>query len=164
MEKRFYNSGIGKISWDSEQHPAEKLLKNCIKQLNKESIVISRRGRYGSILAQNPLAPAFEPLKENSIFAKADDAAFYNYQKVETEIINLINKNYKAGDKLPSMLELASMYDVSTNTIRKALISLEQEGFVTFGRGRFGGTFIIEKPNEIEEQKYQWLSINPDYI
>ena len=62
------------------------------------------------------------------------------------------------------MLELASMYDVSTNTIRKALISLEQEGFVTFGRGRFGGTFIIEKPNEIEEQKYQWLSINPDYI
>lgn len=141
-----------------------KTIHDCIKQLNKESIVISRRGRYGSILAQNPLAPAFEPLKENSIFAKADDAAFYNYQKVETEIINLINKNYKAGDKLPSMLELASMYDVSTNTIRKALISLEQEGFVTFGRGRFGGTFIIEKPNEIEEQKYQWLSINPDYI
>lgn len=141
-----------------------KTIHDCIKQLNKESIVISRRGRYGSILAQNPLKPAFEPLKENSIFAKADDAAFYNYQKVETEIINLINKNYKAGDKLPSMLELASMYDVSTNTIRKALISLEQEGYVTFGRGRFGGTFIIEKPNEVEEQKYQWLSINPKYI
>ena len=141
-----------------------KTIHDCIKQLNKESIVISRRGRYGSILAQNPLKPAFEPLKENSIFAKADEAAFYSYQRVETEIINLINKNYKAGDKLPSMLELASMYDVSTNTIRKALISLEQEGYVTFGRGRFGGTFIIEKPNDTVEEKYQWLSINPKYI
>lgn len=141
-----------------------KTIHDCIKQLNKEGIVISRRGRYGSILAQNPLKPMFEPLKENSIFASAEDAAFYSYQKIESEIINLINKNYKAGDKLPSMLELASMYDVSTNTIRKALISLEQQGFVTFGRGRFGGTFIIEKPNETEEQKYQWLSINPEYI
>lgn len=141
-----------------------KTVHDCVKQLNKEGIVISRRGRYGSVLAQNPLKPVFEPLKENSIFASAEDAAFYSYQKIESEIINLINKNYKAGDKLPSMLELASMYDVSTNTIRKALISLEQEGFVTFGRGRFGGTFIIEKPNETEEQKYQWLSINPEYI
>lgn len=141
-----------------------KTIHDCIKQLNKEGIVISRRGRYGSILAQNPLKPIFEPLKENSIFASAEDAAFYSYQKIESEIINLINKNYKAGEKLPSMQELASMYDVSTNTIRKALISLEQEGFVTFGRGRFGGTFIIEKPNETEEQKYQWLSINPEYI
>ena len=141
-----------------------KTIHDCIKQLNKEGIIISRRGRYGSILAQDPLKPVFEPLKENSIFTKAEDAAFYSYQKIESEIVNLINKNYKAGDKLPSMLDLASMYDVSTNTIRKALISLEQEGYVTFGRGRFGGTFIIEKPNETEEQKYQWLSINPNYI
>ena len=141
-----------------------KTIHDCIKQLNKESIVISRRGRYGSILAQNPLKPVFEPLKENSIFTKAEDSKFYSYQKIETEIINLINKNYKAGDKLPSMLELASMYDVSTNTIRKALISLEQEGYIAFGRGRFGGTFIIEKPNDSVEEKYQWLSINPEYI
>ena len=141
-----------------------KTIHDCIKQLNKESIVISRRGRYGSILAQNPLKPVFEPLKENSIFAKAEDSKFYSYQKIETEIINLINKNYKAGDKLPSMLELASMYDVSTNTIRKALISLEQEGYIAFGRGRFGGTYIIEKPNDTVEEKYQWLSINPEYI
>ena len=141
-----------------------KTIHDCIKQLNKESIVISRRGRYGSILAQNPLKPVFEPLKENSIFAKAEDSRFYSYQKIETEIVNLINKNYKAGDKLPSMLELASMYDVSTNTIRKALISLEQEGYIAFGRGRFGGTFIIEKQNDTVEEKYQWLSINPKYI
>ena len=141
-----------------------KTIHDCIKQLNKESIVISRRGRYGSILAQNPLSPVFEPLKENSIFAKAEDAAFYSYQKIENQIINLINSKYNSGEKLPSMVELSKKYDVSTNTIRKALISLEQDGYVTFGRGRFGGTFVIEKPDTSEKQSYQWLSINPDYI
>ena len=84
-----------------------KTINDCIKQLNKERIVISRRGRYGSILAQNPLSPAFEPLKESSIFAKAEDAAFYNYQRIETQIVNLVNRDYKAGDKLPSIKDLA---------------------------------------------------------
>jgi DNA-binding GntR family transcriptional regulator len=141
-----------------------KTINDCIKQLNKEGIIISRRGRYGSILAQNPLNPVLKQLNENSIFAKAEDAAFYSYQKIESKLINLINKEYNAGDKLPSMLELSKKYDVSTNTIRKALISLEQDGFVTFGRGRFGGTFVIEKPSTSETQQYKWLSINPDYI
>ncbi len=141
-----------------------KTVHDCIKQLNRESILISRRGRYGTILAQNPISPAFEPLKEKSIFVKAEDAAFYSYQKIENKIINLINKDYKASDKLPSIKDLSKKYDVSTNTIRKALISLEQQGFVTFGRGRFGGTFVIEKPDTSEKQSYQWLSINPDYI
>ena len=141
-----------------------KTIHDCIKQLNREGIVISRRGQYGSILAKNPLVATFEPLKENSIFAKAEDAAFYSYQKIENQIVNLINNSYKAGDKLPSMIDLANKYDVSTNTIRKALLTLEQEGYVTFGRGRFGGTFIIEKPESTEKQSYQWLSINPDFI
>ena len=141
-----------------------KTINDCIKSLNKEGIVISRRGRYGSILSQNPLNPVYEPLKENSIFAKAQDAAFYSYQKIKTQITDLINNSYNAGEKLPSMLELSAKYDVSTNTIRKALISLEQDGIVTFGRGRFGGTFIIEKPSNSEKQQYQWISINPDYI
>ncbi len=141
-----------------------KTVHDCIKQLNKEGIVISRRGRYGSILAQNPLSPAFGPLNENSIFARAEDAAFYSYKKIENKLVDLINKNYNAGEKLPSMIELSKKFDVSTNTIRKALISLEQEGYVTFGRGRFGGTFVIEKPSNSDRQQYKWLSINPDYI
>ena len=141
-----------------------KTINDCIKNLNKEGIVISRRGRYGSILAQNPLKPVYEPLKENSIFAKAEDASFYSYQKVKNLIIELINNEYNAGDKLPSMMELSAKFDVSTNTIRKAMISLEQDGFVTFSRGRFGGTFLIEKPSNSDKQQYQWISINPEYI
>lgn len=141
-----------------------KTIHDSLQQLNKEGIVISRRGKYGTILAQDPMNPAFEPLKENSIFAHAQDAAFYSYQKIESQLIKYINDNFSSGDKLPSMSQLSKMFDVSTNTIRKALISLEQDGIVTFSRGRFGGTFLIEKPNNIDIQKFQWLSINPEYI
>jgi DNA-binding GntR family transcriptional regulator len=141
-----------------------KTINDCIKNLNKQRIIISRRGRYGSILAQNPLLPVYEPLKENSIFAKAEDAGFYSYERIKSQITELINNEYNAGDKLPSMVDLAKKFDVSTNTIRKAMMSLEQEGYLTFGRGRFGGTFVIEKPSNSDKQQYQWISINPDYI
>ena len=141
-----------------------KTINDCIKNLNKLGIIITRRGRYGSILAQNPLMPVFEPLKENSIFAKAEDAAFYSYEKIKTQITEMINNEYNAGDKLPSMIDLSKRFDVSTITIRKAMMSLEQDGYLTFGRGRFGGTFVIEKPSNSDKQQYQWISINPDYI
>lgn len=141
-----------------------KTVHDCVKQLADEGIILSRRGRYGSILSKNPFNNAFEPLKENSIFAKAHDAALYSYQKTESEIINMIKTNFKPGDKLPSMKELSKTFDVSTNTIRKALNNLANNGYITFGRGRFGGTFLIEVPEDIQRQPYQWLSINPEYI
>ena len=61
------------------------------------------------------------------------------------------------------MKELSEKFDVSTNTIRKALSNLAEQGFITFGRGRYGGTFVLEKPDSIEKQPYQWLSLNPEY-
>ncbi len=140
-----------------------KTVHDAIKLLSKEGIIITRRGRYGSILAQDPL----KPLDEESLslmFSSASDTAFYSYQKVEDNLIKLINDSYNPEDKLPSMSELAKMFDVSTNTIRKALKNLAYEGYITFERGRWGGTFVIEKPNSADERKYQWLSINPNYI
>ena len=61
------------------------------------------------------------------------------------------------------MQQLADMFDVSTNTIRKALTNMEKEGFLAFERGRFGGTYLIDSPQSMERQAYQWLAINPDY-
>lgn len=141
-----------------------KTIHDCISKLNSDGILLSRRGRYGTILSQNPYKPAFEPLKENSIFSKAEDAAFYSYQKIENKLMNMIISQYKTGDKLPSMKDLSVMLDVSTNTVRKALNSIAEQGYITFGRGRFGGTFIVDIPEARERQTYQWLSINPDYI
>lgn len=141
-----------------------KTINDCVKRLNNQGIIITHRGKYGSILAQNPLKPVLEPLKEKSIFAKAKEAEFYYYQKIETKLIEYINQNFNSGDKLPSMTSFSKLYNVSTNTVRKALISLEQKGCITFSRGRFGGTYVMQKPETVQGQQYQWLSINPDYI
>ncbi len=139
-----------------------KTINDCINILNKEGIILTRRGRYGSILAKNPFDNNLN--QKTEIFANADKAALYSYQKTEEKIINLINQNYNSGDKLPSMIELSKMFDVSSNTIRKALISISEDGFITFSRGRFGGTYVVEKPGNIDKQQYKWLSINPNYI
>ena len=141
-----------------------KTIHDCVKNLSDEGILLSKRGRYGTILMQNPYKKIYEPTKESTIFAKAEDAAFYSYQKIENSIVEMIKTNYKAGDKLPSMAEFSKIFDVSTNTIRKALNNLSEQGYITFGRGRFGGTFLVDDIEDEQKESYQWLSINPDFI
>ncbi len=147
----------------AELNVSVKTIHDCIKILTEEGILITRRGRYGTILSKNCSDNVFEPLKENSIFAKAAEAVSYSYQRTQNKIVSMIKSNYKAGDKLPSMQTLAKEFDVSTNTVRKSLNNLAKEGYITFGRGRFGGTYLIDIPNEDEKQSFQWISINPKY-
>ncbi len=137
-----------------------KTIHDSISKLNKEGILISRRGRYGTILAQNP----FDTIADVTIFADANDASFYSYRKIENKIINFIKSDFKAGDKLPSMKDLSAKFQVSTNTIRKALNSIAEQGYITFSRGKYGGTFIIDIPESQQNQPYKWLSINPDFM
>lgn len=49
------------------------------------------------------------------------------------------------GDRLPGERELASMLDVSRDTIRDATASLAENGYLVIRRGRYGGTFVAEK-------------------
>lgn len=46
------------------------------------------------------------------------------------------------GEQLPSEAELAAQFGVSTVTLREALASLREQGFVTTRRGRNGGSFV----------------------
>ena len=81
-----------------------------------------------------------------SIFAPAQETAFYHYQKIENKIKNLISTEYDIGQKLPSIEVLSKMLDVNTNTVRRSLKNLEKTGVLRFVRGRSGGTFIIDIP------------------
>ncbi len=141
-----------------------KTIHDCVSILNNQGILLSRRGRYGTILSSDPMKPQPEQQKENFIFSDSFEASFYSYQKIENKIIDLMRSEFKIGEKLPSMKELSEKFEVSTNTIRKALNSIADQGYITFGRGRYGGTFIVDIPEEEQQQSYQWLSINPDYI
>ena len=72
--------------------------------------------------------------------------------------------NYLNENKTVRAIDISKKLNVSTNTIRKALMNIADDGYITFGRGRYGGTVVVDKPLTNERQQYQWLSINPDYI
>ena len=140
-----------------------KTVHDAMKGLIEERILLARRGRYGTTIIRMPGENVLQPEKEISIFAKAEDAQFYSYQKIENEIKTFIKDNFEIGEKLPSMEILAQKFDVSSNTIRKALQNLSKQGFVQFSRGRYGGTFVSDIPETEDGQAFRWLAVSPDY-
>ncbi len=139
-----------------------KTMHDALKMLINEGILLARRGRYGTSVIKMPNEMAVEQRRETSIFASAQETAFYYYEKTQNHIKRMIAENYEIGSKLPSIMELSKQMDLSPNTIRKAFHNLAKEGFLAFSRGRYGGTFVIDVP-EMEEQTFKWLAVNPKY-
>lgn len=125
-------------------------------------MLLSRRGRYGTSVIKLPNSESFSQKPETSIFAPAQDTAFYHYEKTQEHIKRMIAQDYEIGDKLPSIVELSKKLDLSPNTIRKAFHNLAKDGYLVFSRGRYGGTFVIDIP-EVEAQAFKWLAVNPKY-
>ena len=65
--------------------------------------------------------------------------------------------------KLPPITELADIFKVSPKTIKKSLDNLADDGYLTFTRGRYGGTFVTDIPQNVNES-YKWLAISADYV
>lgn len=145
-----------------------KTVHDAMKTLIDEGILLARRGRYGTTITRIPDSNLLQPTREvsifaSSIFAKAEDAAFYSYQKIENIIKNYIADNFEIGDKLPSMEALSEKFDVSSNTVRKALQNLSKQGYVNFSRGRYGGTFVSDLPETEGSEAFRWLAVSPQY-
>lgn len=145
-----------------------KTVHDAMKKLINEGYLLARRGRYGTTIIKIPNTNILQPLNEtsiitDSIFAKAEDAAFYSYQKVENLVKSYISKNYEIGDKLPSMDDLSKHFDVSSNTIRKSLQNLSKQGYLSFSRGRYGGTFVTEIPEDETQETFRWLAVSQNY-
>ncbi|MBE7709413.1 MAG: GntR family transcriptional regulator [Cyanobacteria bacterium SIG32] len=139
-----------------------KTIHDSLKILINEGILLARRGRYGTSVIKMPNEMAVEQRRETSIFASAQETAFYYYEKTQNHIKRMLAENYQIGEKLPSIMELSKQMDLSPNTIRKAFHNLAKEGYLAFSRGRYGGTFVIDIP-EMEEQAFKWLAVNPKY-
>ena len=131
-----------------------------LKNLKDKGILLPRHGRYGTTVIKMPNDNSTSTKQETSIFASAPEATFYYYEKIQEHVKKMIAQNYKIGEKLPSVTELSNQLDVSPNTIRRAFHNLAEEGYLAFSRGRYGGTFVIDIP---EEQGFKWLSVNPEY-
>ena len=125
-----------------------KTIHDAIKLLAKEGVLYTRRGQYGTIV----LDKSFDMTKSS-----------YFYEQFEQKIKQYIIANCQIGDKLPPIRELANFYNTSEKTIKKSLDNLAEEGYLTFARGRYGGTFVMDMPQTTEEA-YKWLAINTDYM
>lgn len=76
----------------------------------------------------------FKPLPTQKAFAQ-----------IANQIQNLIFQDVlKPGDKLPSEKELAHHFKVGRISVREALRTLEQAGFILIRQGRNGGAFVKE--------------------
>lgn len=124
-----------------------KTVHDAVKLLAKEGVVYTRRGQYGTTVM--------------SITGNSNQEA-YNYVKIEKMIREYLMSNCSVGDKIPPIKELAKTYSSSEKTIKKALDNLSEEGYLTFMRGRYGGTFVTEVPVP-EKESYTWLALNSDY-
>ncbi len=140
-----------------------KTIHDALKILIKKGILLARRGRYGTTVIRIPGEELNLSKKESSIFASAQETAFYNYEKTQSHIKSLIAQNYKIGSKLPAIIDLSKELDLSPNTIRKALNNLAEEGYLRFVRGRYGGTFVMDIP-DMSSQSFKWLAVNPKYV
>ncbi len=145
-----------------ELNASIKTIHDALKILIDERILLARRGRYGTTVTKMPNEMIVEQRRETSIFASAQDTAFYYYEKTQNLIKKMIAENYQTGDKLPSIMQLSKQLDLSPNTIRKAFNNLAKEGYLVFSRGRYGGTFVIDVP-EMAENAFKWIAVNPKY-
>jgi DNA-binding GntR family transcriptional regulator len=141
-----------------------KTVHDAMKRLSDQGILKPKRGRYGTIIMRMPSAAQFFPKQESSIFATAAEASLYNYEKVERHLKAFIKDNYQINDKLPAMGKLAEQLNVSSNTVRKALQRLAEQGVVSFSRGRYGGTFVTSLPKVEGNSSFTWLSVNPQHV
>ena len=136
-----------------------KTVNDAMKILNNKKIILSRRGKYGTIYLGNSGKNQYVTSER-----KQPHLAKYGYswQKALVNLKKHIIENYKAGDKIASIRDLAGILNVSPNTIRRALKDLFENGYLISKRGKAGGIFIIEMPEK--EQTYKWLSINPEVV
>ena len=140
-----------------------KTVNDAMKILNARKIVLSRRGKYGTIYLGENQNSKTDFISSERKKLNSTQNYVYSWQKTLTHLKKYIVENYEAGDKIASIRELASILNVSPNTIRRALSDLFQSGHLVSQRGKFGGIFIMEMP-EIEGDLYRWLAINPNAI
>ncbi len=139
-----------------------KTVNDAMKVLNAKKVIFSRRGRYGTIYLGNKNKKTDYTSSERRKLNSTQSYS-YSWQKALGHLKKYITENYETGDKIAPIRELATILNVSPNTIRRALADLFRGGYLVSKRGKTGGIFIIELP-EPEGDSYRWLALNPDAV
>lgn len=82
------------------------------------------------------------------------------YIQVKQRLLEALAQGiWKAGDLIPSEMELAELYDVSQGTIRKAIEDLSAENLLVRRQGK--GTFV--ETHQEERSRYRFLHLMHDH-
>ena len=80
------------------------------------------------------------------------DATYPLYIQIMDEIKKrAVRGQYLPNGKLPSVRQLAIEMEVNPNTIARAYMELEREGFIFTRRGN--GSFVTETPARVDEER-----------
>ncbi len=63
----------------------------------------------------------------------------------------IVSKELKAGERLPSVRDMGIKYSVNPNTIQRTYSELEREGILETRRGQ--GTFVTEQEDRLVKQR-----------
>lgn len=78
------------------------------------------------------------------------------YEQIKEGLRKLVAKRaLNAGDKLPSVRELASQLAINPNTIQRAYRDLESEGYIYTIVGK--GTFVAKRENIYDDRQKELL-------
>ncbi|MFR7591670.1 MAG: GntR family transcriptional regulator [Longibaculum sp.] len=80
----------------------------------------------------------------------------YVYRMIRADIYN---GKYVHGSKLPSLIELCEEYDVGRNTVRSALIKLQEKGYVIMQKGT-QATVVFDTHDFQDHQEYVQELVN----
>ncbi len=120
-----------------------KTVHDAMQRLAEQGMIHSKRGRYGTYVTRLPLH--FISLNTvESLFVPAEQHIdLYDYEKAYQALDQKLTNAFKGGDQLPNVQVLAEDIGVTVNSVRRGLKQLQEEGRVTFKRGRFGGAIVL---------------------
>ena len=97
---------------------------------------MSERGEGGLLRADFVGDAFFRPVRAGNAF---EETVSRLLQAIRLGIV-------PPGDALPAERDLATRFSVSRDTVREAIRSLADAGFLVSRRGRYGGTFVVDAP------------------
>ena len=81
---------------------------------------------------------------------KLDDSIPIYLQLLNQLKLKIVRGDYPPGETIPSVRELAAQAQVNPNTMQRALMELEREGFVVTHRGK--GRMVTDDVSRIEQE------------